>query len=799
MDKIDTWNGQWCWTQKHLTRPWNYYVCFRRSIDLPARPRRCVIRITASARYTLYVNGQRVHHGPARSYPGHQSYDTLDLTNLLRAGRNTLCAICYEFGIPTYQSVFRDISGFLLDGVVEMEDQPVPLHTPDGWLCRRAEAWRQDTARLSKQLGFQEHFDADAEASDWMSLDYEATEARGWLKPFVEGPVGRHPWLEMEPRGVPLLSDHVVGFTQVLAQFGGENARGYKVASDVYHLPLQEKQTKPKVQLENPQAMLGDNAELTTVPALPEGEFLMVVLDPGVYRTGHFVLDIAEAAGDEIIDILYTEDLADARTRFPLLLEEGTGCREAIADRYRCRPGSQAWEPFWYKGMRYVALVFRNIDKPLKLRHVAVRQVHAALETGGSFECSDERLNQIWQVARRTQLNCAFDSFVDCPWREQAQWWGDARVQGKVTAYAFGDHSLLERGIRQVAQSQAPDGALHAHPPADFPHYLPDFMLTWVGTLWDHYFQTGRTHLLRECLPALHRLFAFFAAHEDESGLLAGFNDGRWWLFLDWKPLYKDDYCGLLNMMYLQALRWAAAICQLLEDAAGAARYMAKATQLEEAIEHFFWDEQAKVWRDGYNRQTKELVDSTSQHVNAMAILLELKPPTHLGLAKDVLLKAAQAKRTKIIEGSPFFYAYILEALFEVGCRAEAIEIIREKWGRMIEEGATTFWERWGHERYSRCHAWSASPLYHLSQRVLGVTPVEVGWKQVHIDPTPADLDFARGAVPTPLGLIRVEWEKVTEDQLAVRIELPQGMTGEFVGPLGESRTLPAGSHEFHT
>jgi alpha-L-rhamnosidase len=77
--------------------------------------------------------------------------------------------------------------------------------------------------------------------------------------------------------------------------------------------------------------------------------------------------------------------------------------------------------------------------------------------------------------------------------------------------------------------------------------------------------------------------------------------------------------------------------------------------------------------------------------------------------------------------------------------------------------------------------------------------PVDVGWKQVHIAPEPADLEFARGAVPTPLGMVRVEWEKVTEDQLAVRVELPQGMTGEFVGPLGESRTLVAGTHEFHT
>jgi hypothetical protein len=238
-----------------------------------------------------------------------------------------------------------------------------------------------------------------------------------------------------------------------------------------------------------------------------------------------------------------------------------------------------------------------------------------------------------------------------------------------------------------------------------------------------------------------------------------------------------------------------------VDDEPAAARYMKKAQALEAVIERFFWDEHAKRWRDGYNRRTNDPVDSVSQHMNALAILLELKPATHLSLARDVLLKAAHSKRTKIIEGSPFFYAYILEALFEVGCHAEAIEIIREKWGEMIDQGATTFWEVWPDDfgANSRCHAWSASPLYHLCQRILGIMPVDVGWKQVHIAPEPVDMDFARGTVPTPLGVVRIEWEKVTEDQLAVRIELPQGMSGEFVSPLGESRTLAAGTHEFHT
>jgi alpha-L-rhamnosidase len=793
------WTARWCWTGKHASRPWNSYACFRRVIDLSAKPALARVRVSADARYTLYVNGKRVHYGPARSYPQFQCFDTLDLAPFLQAGRNSICAVVHQFGVPTFQSMYRDLSGFLLDGSIELPERTISLNTPDGWFCRPAAGWRKDVARLSIQLGFQEHFDANADPPDWMAPDYESAEAAGWQTPFDIGPVGVHPWTSMEPRGVPLLTQHVEPFKAILAQFSGENARGYKVAEDVYHLPLQESRKKEKAFLQDPQAMLGDGSAQTTVPVPPDGQFAMVILDLGQIRTGHIILDIAEAAGDEIIDIVYTEDVE--KSGAPLITgNPAIGvCEEATADRYRCRPGPQRWEPFHPKGFRYATLIFRNVFKPMKIRQVAMRQVHADLPELGAFECSDNVLNQIWKVGRETLRNCMLDAYVDCPWREQAQWWGDARIQFRVNACTFGDISLLERGIRQMAQSQAADGSLHAHPPADQPlHRLPDYMLTWVGTLWDYHFHTGQTDLLRQHLPTMKRLFDFFAAHEVRDGLIGNF-DG-FWVFIDWQDLYKGNFCGPLNIMYLQALRYASAICALVDDAASAEQFDARAASLAGSIIKYFWDPKAKVWRDGFDPERNAQVESTSQQMTALAMLARLKPETHPALARDILLKSASSRRGKILTASPFFYAYILEALIDAGYRAESIDLIREKWGGMINNGATAFWELWECQpSHSRCHGWSASPVYFLSQQVLGVQPVDIGWKQVRIAPVPGKLDFARGVVPCPLGLIRVEWEKAGDDQLAVRVDLPQGMEAEFVGPLGETRTLTPGPQQFHT
>ena len=795
------WSAQWCWTG-HAYHPWNQYVLFRRAVELPAAPVRAVVRVAADALYTLFVNGTRVHHGPARSFPARQAFDTLDLTALLLPGPNVISAVGYQFGVPTFQRTYRGASGFLLDGVVELEGdaEPVPLHTPAGWQCRPGKAWRQNTARLSMQLGFQEHVDADADPVDWQSASSSESADDGWKPPAIVGPVGTGPWLLMEPRGVPLLADHVELFAAVVGQFRGENPRGYKVAEDVYHLfdPAEAKRDDDAIP--TAAAMLADDDAVAEVAPPPEGEFVAVVLELSVYRTGHLILEIDDAAGDEIVDVIFGEVLE--RSGLPLIVPTTSSSRESQSLRYRCRPGRQRFESFFFYGLRYALVVFRNVEaKPLRVRRMAVRQVHAAFpaderEGAGSFTCSDERLNQIWTVGVNTQLNCAFDAFVDCPGREQAMWWGDSRVQALVTAYAFGDTSLLERGIGLVAQSQTAEGSLHAHPPADVPrHQLPDFMMTWVGTVRDHWQLTGRTDVVAACLPAMHRLFEFLAAHESADGLIGGFEG--FWMFLDWVPIFKGDHSAPFNLMYLQSLRWAAELCRLCRDPAAAA-YDAKGTALQATVERAFWDEKQACWRDGTT--AGKPVEQVSQHTNTLAILLGLKPETHAAIARDVLLKSARNKRTKTITASPFFYAYVLEALASQTLSAEAVDLIRDKWGELfLDDGATTFYEMWTVTFESHCHAWSASPVYHLMQIVLGVRPTSPGWRSVRIAPTPATLEFARGTVPTPHGPIRVEWEKGGEDQLVVRVELPEGIEAEFVSPDGQRQALDAGVNEFHT
>jgi len=321
--------------------------------------------------------------------------------------------------------------------------------------------------------------------------------------------------------------------------------------------------------------------------------------------------------------------------------------------------------------------------------------------------------------------------------------------------------------------------------------------MTWVGTLWDHYELTARTDLFRECLPAMHRMFEFMASHESSDGLIGTF-DG-YWMFLDWAPIFKGDYSAPFNLMYLQSLRWASQICRLINEIESAAAYEVRAMRVKSAIEKFFWDEKNSAWRDGFDASAQKPVEQTSKHTNTLAILLGLKPETHAEIAREILLKSARNKRTKVITASPFFYAYVLQAMAGQGLLKETLQIIKEKWGTFLDMNASTFHEMWTVGIESRCHAWSSSPVYHLMQIVLGVQPLVPGWTKLRIKPFVSDLEFARGTVPTPRGPLHVEWEKAGDDQLVVRLDVPQGIEAEFVAPDGQVRPLSSGANEFHT
>ncbi len=117
---------------------------------------------------------------------------------------------------------------------------------------------------------------------------------------------------------------------------------------------------------------------------------------------------------------------------------------------------------------------------------------------------------------------------------------------------------------------------------------------------------------------------------------------------------------------------------------------------------------------------------------------------------------------------------YELEALCIDGLHTQVLQEMRDYWGGMLREGATSFWEKYVPTEtdtqhlamYGRpygkslCHAWGASPVYLLGKYYLGVKPTKPGYEEYEVRPALGDLEWMKGDVPTPHGMIHVEMDQ---------------------------------------
>ncbi|MHB9071062.1 MAG: alpha-L-rhamnosidase-related protein [Sedimentisphaerales bacterium] len=795
----------WIWVQ-HTGM--NQHVYLRRKFHLESDCMRAWLRITADNHYQFYINGSYVSQGPARCQPVNQSYDEVEITDFLKRGENVFAVHAYHYGASTFQSVDSGLGGVLICGEISCTDNSIlAMQSGSEWRAIEASAFKTDTARTSIQTGFQEDFCAEMEDCEWNASDFDDSH---WPSACVVSDIESRRWKNFEPRGIPLLLKEQGEFKKVVGCFVGKNCPGWRDYENLGLVHYLEKRYADNSRIVNPQNVLHHGLTPVTVKAGESNQFAAMILDCGSESAAHVNFDV-EATGGEVLDFLYFE-MIDASGE-PVFADPQIGCRISMADRYRCRHGRQTHEFMNWRGFRYVLVVFRNVKKQLLLYHIDLKHTHYPVSLKGNFKCSDELLNQIWHTGVKTLQLCMHDAYVDGPWREQAQWWGDARVLGLINYYTFGDKLLFKRGLRQAAQSRHSSGLIRGVFPTDSNTVvLPDYNLTWVSSLWEYYWYTGDDEPMREWFGTLQEILLWFESHSGDSGLCG--NPGKgYWFFIDWAELDKSDRNATFTLQYLETLKNAANVAEHLGFENAQIKYIRRLELVKASVEKTFWDSEQRCFLEGYDRTRDTKLSQVSQHANSLAILLDIIPHFNRKIAEDVLIrsihahmalsKTGQQKNTvgsNIILASPFFYAFVIEALFKAGFGSEAIDCIRVLWGQMLAKGASTWFEMWPKDfkngMTSACHAWSASPTYHLSQKIGGIYPASPGFKHVRISPQMANLEFAEVAMPTMWGQVKVNWQKIKPTKMLVEIDMPKPIVGEF--EFGSRRVLlKSGRNEY--
>ncbi len=744
-------DAQWIWPYDHRWDIHNAYALFRTRFELDRVPRKAPLFITADQAYHLTINGAFVGRGPARGYQSHWPFDEIDVARWLVPGRNVIAVRAYNPGYSNFQYRSEGYAGLL----VAAKWGTVRINSGKTWKCIAQPGVRRDTVQASQQLFSQEHFDARASKGDWTDSSYDDS---AWSPP-REQKIGVLPWRSLEPRGTPMLFEEACRPGRIIGLGEGVCGTEFAVARNLYLLRQNEDHThKPTA---------GD-ASSFTVPAAEENRFRSYLIDVGRPVVGNFSLEVAGARGGEIIDLVFTEVIDPATLKPALRFPDGSSV--SFSSRLICRAGRTEHMFYHPYGFRHAMLVVRDSRTTLNIG-LTLRRTGYPVERTGKFHSSDHVLEQIWETCAWSQQNCMLDAYVDTPWREQAQWWGDARVQAWNTFHLSGDARLFRRGISQIGDQRTQDGLTYGHAPTMAHNcVIPDFTLIWIITQWDYYWQTGDLQPFLEQKDVVKDALAYFESHLGSHGLVE--YDPRYWLFLDWTTLPRDGASSVYNFWFLIALERLAALNRAAKNPKAARAYDRRASALRSKLSPLV--NRVGLMRDGYDPRGK-ILPSTSPHAQVLALMTNLSPESNTTMER-FLLDYLRDESSHVAKPSAYWITYLYSLLTDRGYGAEVVAHLRPRWQPMIEYGSTfELFEDHPEFPISHSHAWSAHPLFHLMGIIGGIRQTGVAWRTIEF--APVFIGTSGGAtVPTPHGLITSSWTRES-DGVSVELSLPRGVS----------------------
>ena len=434
---------------------------------------------------------------------------------------------------------------------------------------------------------------------------------------------------------------------------------------------------------------------------------------------------------------------------------------------------------------RYVRISFLRGAPATAFKAIRLEGIYYPVKYEGSFESSDRVLNRIWETAAYTAHLCMQDGVWDAPKRDRGRWVGDLDVTGRTISTVFGDPALIEDTLNRLVtpDSKAPVNG------------IPGYSALWVTSLYNVNLHSGDKAFLASQHANLLHVLSVMDAGVDANGILA--NTKRGWGFVDWSAGFyggtPETRIGT-ELEYLRAYGDAAELLTEVGDTANAEKYAALARKAKAATEAQFRDPATGAY-------------GKSWQLNSVAVLAHAVPDRSAIWNASLSHVKQDSPADQAI--TPYANSWVLDAMPATGHAQQALGWLRAYWGGMLAEGATSFWEnydlRWPKTNFhlslqadgtsgyfvSLSHGWSSAPAAWLAENVLGIVPTAPGYRTVDIHPALLGLDWARGAVPTPHGLIQISIDK----QKGTTLDLPAGIEqARFAIPNQASEVLVNGT-----
>ncbi len=506
---------------------------------------------------------------------------------------------------------------------------------------------------------------------------------------------------------------------------------------------------------------------------IPANTTATLLLDQSYLTNAFPTLTFSGGAGAKVrltyAEALYADDLRTKGNRNVVAGKQILGRQDTILTDGSAR---QVFTPLSYRTYRYVELAVTTGADPLTLDDLAAEAVGFPFERLSSLQAPLAEMDTILDVGWRTARLCAMDTYMDCPYWEQLQYIGDARIQALISLYTTGDDRLVKNALDLIDHSRQPEGITTSRYPTNIEQIIGPFSLWYVGMLRDYLRYGSDRAFLRDKLSGARQVLDYFHHFQDASGSLRNLPN---WSFTDWlmewprgePPVDAAGYSAVLDLQLLLAYQYAAELEAELGMPAFADLYQQRADQLATTIRDRYWDADRTLFADTGDH------DRYSQHANSLAVLAGLVPEADLPALGTRLLE-----EDDLAQASIYFRYYLHQALVRAGLGDDYLSWL-DVWRTNLDLGLTT----WAEDSdvagaRSDCHAWGSSPNVEFFRTVLGIDSASPGFGTVRIAPHLGDIEQISGEMPHPAGMISVSYDTVSGEG---RVTLPAGVTGTFV------------------
>ncbi|NPU97752.1 MAG: family 78 glycoside hydrolase catalytic domain [Candidatus Omnitrophica bacterium] len=494
---------------------------------------------------------------------------------------------------------------------------------------------------------------------------------------------------------------------------------------------------------------------------------------------------------------VYTQNLRDHNRRDPV--------QEYQKDVFIGRGGEAIFEPhFTYHGFRYVEV--RGLTRKPSRGDMAGCVFHSAAPLNGTFECSDPMLNQLMKNIVWTKRGNLHSTPTDCPQRdERLGWMGDAQAFSQTACYLMNLGAFYTKWCQDIRDAQADDGRFadfSPNPAKSKNAFLaaPAWADAGVIIPWRMYVNYGDSRILERHYDAAKRWVEYVRSQSPEGIWIQGRgNDYGDWLNGDQLILENWPKKGADTPREIFATAFYAHSTEILSK-------MAKILGKNDEAEQYA--RLAGVIKAAFCKrfvQPDGRITSDNQSVYGLALHFDLLPEDQRPLAVQHLLRKIEEYNQHISTGIQATHRMMLE-LVRWGQADTAYRLLMNRtipsWGYMIDQGATTIWERWdgwvegrgfqnpgmnsfNHYAFGSVGEW-------MFRHILGIQPdpEHPAYRHFVIHPIPGGgLTYAKGTLDTLYGTIRISWKR-EDPSFEMECAIPPNTTATVYVPSSNPEKL---------